>query len=187
MNEYKLEKRSGWIGGLILITIGAALFLAQFVDFDNTLLAQFDGVLLIPLIGGVFLVAGILTRNAGFLIPGGIISGIGWGATFVTGTVTLPFFAEWNEGAIFMLTFAAGWALITLLTAIFSDETHWWALIPSAIMALIGLTVQFGGAFETILMTVGKLWPLLLVFGGIAIIADQVKNRNKTPDEKLLD
>lgn len=175
MNKQELKQNNGWIGGLILIAIGVVVLLTQLTDFNVDIFQRFDGALIIPLIGGIFLLAGIVTRNASFIIPGGIISGAGWGATVVTGAITVPFFAGWDEGSIFMLTFAAGWAAITLLTAIFTDKTHWWALIPGSIIALIGLAVEYGGAFATMVTTVGKLWPILLILGGISIVADQYK------------
>ena len=127
-------------------------------------------------LGALFLLAGILTREAGWIIPGGIVSGIGWGIVLIAGPRQL---VEGDaEGGLFMLAFAAGWASITLLTAIFTDETHWWALIPAAILALIGTAVLTGGIFMDILELAGKLWPLVLITIGIAILIGASKSRN---------
>ncbi len=69
-----------------------------------------------------------------------------------------------------MLVFAGGWFLITVLTAAFTSHTQWWALIPGAIVALIGGALMLGGAALNVLEFVGRWWPLILVALGLAII-----------------
>ncbi len=170
------EKRDNLAGGLILISIGLIALLSQFElfsDFGNFATFFMAGL------GGLFLVWGILTRQAGLIIPGGIISGIGWGIVLITGPL-LQLDGSDAEGAVFMLTFAAGWAAITILTAVFTDETHWWALIPGGIMALIGGSLIFGGVLMTILEWVGKGWPLVLILLGVYILFNSNKNKEKS-------
>jgi hypothetical protein len=155
------DKRNGLLGGVILIALGI-LFL--FGDFIGNFFQFLDGplFLLVPAVG--LIGWGILVRHAGPIIPGGILSGIAFGATLTEqGWAT-------DEGGLFMFGFAAGWVLITLLTAVFTDETHWWALIPAAIMGLIGFAVSFGGVALLVLEWVGRLWPLALIAVGVYII-----------------
>ena len=156
-------KRNDVVGGILLVGFGLMALLGQFVDFSDTL-----GMMILPVIAAVFLIAGIFTRNAGFIIPGGIIGGIALGTLLITG----PFSQVGGdvEGGIFMLSFAAGWALITVLTAVFTQKPQWWPLIPGGIMAVIGTGILFGGVFMTVLAFVGKIWPVFLILGGVALL-----------------
>lgn len=163
MEKQLNEKRNEWIGGLILIGLGLFFLANQFIDFNWDRV----GIYFLPALGGVFLLAGILTRQAGLIIPGGILSGIGWGSVLVTG----PFSGSGDvEGGVFMLTFALGWTLITGLTAVFTEKTHWWPLIPGGIMALIGGGILFGGVFMQGLTLLGQLWPVFLILLGLFVL-----------------
>ncbi|MBE2201797.1 MAG: hypothetical protein IAE79_24515 [Anaerolinea sp.] len=159
MKENKNER----IGGILLISLGLLALLGQFVD-----LSPWMGLLVLPTIGGIFLLAGIFSRNIGFLIPGGILSGIGLGAFLIEGP--LSHLEGDADGAIFMLSFAFGWALITILSALFTKQTQWWPLIPGSIMALIGGGILIGGVFFSALELLGKIWPLFLILGGAYIL-----------------
>lgn len=168
MNNELKENRNEWIGGIILIGLGLFFLANQFIDFNWDRL----GVFFLPALGAIFLAGGIVTRQAGLVIPGGILSGIGWGAVLVTG----PFADTGDvEGGVFMLTFAAGWALITVLTAVFTKETHWWALIPGGIMAIIGSGILFGGIFMQGLTLLGQIWPVFLILLGLFVLFQGIK------------
>jgi hypothetical protein len=127
-------------------------------------------------LGALFLLLGIVQREAGWIIPGGILSGIGLGIVLNEGPFNL--FPGLEDGGVFMLSFAAGWGLITLLTAVFTKETHWWALIPGGIMALIGAAVLWGGLFANGLELLGTLWPLALIIIGLAILLNARREKN---------
>jgi hypothetical protein len=127
----------------------------------------------------VFILWGIITRNPGPIIPGGIIAGIGLGALAIDSSLAT---LVKDEGGLFMLFFAGGWVLITLLTSLFTKETHWWPLIPATIMGLIGLAVTFGGIMMSILTIVGKGWPLILIVIGVYILLKAGQNNHKTAD-----
>ncbi|MCC6605091.1 MAG: hypothetical protein IT327_17930 [Anaerolineae bacterium] len=160
----KMRKNSS-ISGLFLVGLGLILLMGQFVQFD---LPESLGLLIVPALGAMFLVWGSLTRNGGLVIPGGILSGVGWGAYAIEGP-----FAIWqgdSEGGVFLIFLGLGFALITLVTAVFTDKTHWWALIPGSIIAFVGVSILFGGAFMTLLTFVGKLWPVILILLGISLL-----------------
>ncbi len=167
------KKRNDLVGGILLIGLGALALIGQYVDFSETM-----GLLVLPFIATAFLTAGLLTRKAGFIIPGGIIGGIGLGAFLIEGPL-LNVSGD-AEGGVFFFSFAAGWALITVLTAVFTPETHWWPLIPGGIMALIGSGILMGGAFLNALELAGKLWPALLILGGFYIIVKGYRPKQKT-------
>jgi hypothetical protein len=163
MEKQLKENRNEWIGGVIMIGLGLFFLVNQFMDFNWDSV----GIYFLPALGAIFLLAGIFTRQAGLIIPGGIISGIGWGSVLITG----PFSDTGDvEGGVFMLVFAAGWALITVLTAVFTQETHWWPLIPGGIMALIGGGILFGGIFMQGLTLLGQIWPVFLILLGLFVL-----------------
>lgn len=157
------ESRNRMVGGLALIIFGLIALVAQFVDIGETL-----GLLIVPTLGLIFLVWGLITRQSGLLIPGGILSGIGAGTLLITG----PFESANGDvqGGVFMLAFALGWFLIPILSLIFTRDNHWWAVIPGAIMAIIGGGLLFGGVAVTALEFLGKIWPVFLILGGLYLL-----------------
>ena len=159
--ENAQPQRGRLVGGLILIVIGLYLFAAQFLQ------APWMGLLILPGLGLIFLAAGLGTRNPGLLVPGGILSGLGLGTYLVAGP--LADVTEVQRGAIVLLSFAAGWVLITLLTALLG-QSRLWPLIPGGILAGIGGLLLAGPAGLTALEWIGRLWPLALIASGAAIL-----------------
>lgn len=179
------NKRKEIARGIVLIGIGLLILLASIGYAPNL------GLLFLPLLGAGFLLWGIFSREDGLIVPGGILSGIGWGVYLMNGP-----FAEMDSmshGGIFLMSFALGFASITLFTAVFTDETHWWALIPGAIIGFVGLAVATQGLLLDILGTVGKYWPLVLIVLGIYVIVkgirqpDEIIIKEKSPTEKMAD
>ena len=109
------KKRDNLTGGLVLIGIGLLVLAGNLID-----LGQFKmGAYILPTISILLLLWGIISREAGPIIPGGILAGISAGIFLVGGFGDVE-----GDGGLFMLAFAGGWALITLLTAVFTKETH---------------------------------------------------------------
>ena len=159
----KEETRGRWITGIALILIGLLALGGQLLDDWGAL-----GLLFLPALGLIFLVWGAITREGGLLIPGGILSGIGAGVYLMQG----PFahLGGTGEPGVFLLAFAGGWALITLLSAVFTDNTMTWPLIPGGILALIGIALLIGGAALTVLEIAGQYWPVILILIGLYVI-----------------
>lgn len=157
------ESRNRIVGGVALIVLGLIALAAQFIDFGET-----AGLLIVPGLGIIFLLWGLLTRQSGLLIPGGILGGIGLGILLITGPYEIA--SEELQGGVFMLAFAFGWFLIPILSTIFTGDNHWWALIPGGIMALIGGGLLFGGAALAVLEFLGQIWPVFLILIGIFLI-----------------
>ena len=165
------SRRDQFIAGVALISIGALVLAGRFVDI---------GLLLLPVLAGIFLVWGVTTRNVGLIIPGGIIGGIGTAALLIDGVVSSA--DDDARGMIFFLSFACGWALITLLSALFTEETHWWPLIPGGIMAGIALLVLAKGIapaavssaanfIRPVLDLASSFWPIALIAFGLYVLA----------------
>jgi hypothetical protein len=146
--------------GIALILIGLLILAAQLFDLPSM------GQLFLPALGMVFLVWGLLSRSGGLLIPGGVLTGIGVGVYLMD---VLPL-TDTAQPGVFMLSFGGGFALISLLSALFTPDKHWWALIPGAIMALIGGALLIGGTALTVLEIVGTYWPVVLIVLGAYIL-----------------
>ncbi|MDX1615590.1 MAG: hypothetical protein R3300_14860 [Candidatus Promineifilaceae bacterium] len=168
------KERNNLVAGLILIALGIVALAGQLVDLH---LGEDVGLLVIPAVGAVFMLAGILTRQAGLMVPGGIISGIGWGAYAVAGPFAWT--SDTQEGGIFMLVFAAGWASITLFSTLFTRERAIWALIPAGIFALIGTAVFSGGVLLSALELIGRFWPAVLIVIGAYILLKSLRQPDK--------
>ncbi len=161
-----LSRHSRWIAGLALIAIGLLVLVEQYVE------SEWLRLFFLPALGAIFLLWGSITRSIGLLIPGGILGGIGLGVVLNAGP--LESLGGDAEGGVFLLSFALGWGLITLLSALVTQETHWWPLIPGGIMAAIGGALLAGGAAMDALNVVGNLlgraWPLGLVALGLYLL-----------------
>jgi hypothetical protein len=156
------EVRGRWMAGIALIAIGVLVLVAQFAKSETL------GLLFLPGLGLIFLIWGSAAHSVGLLIPGGILSGIGLGVYLMGGP--LSHLEGQTEGAVFLLSFAAGWGLIALLSGLVCRETHWWPLIPGGIMAFIGGMLLIGGAALTALEWAGKAWPLILIGFGLYLL-----------------
>jgi hypothetical protein len=159
---HSADRRNTMVGGALLVAIGLLVLLVQNVQAETL------GLLFLPALGGLFLIAGIIGRQVGFIIPGGILTGIGLGVIFTQNAQIAV--TETAQGGVFFIGFALGWLLITVLSKLFTSETQWWALIPGAIMALIGGGLMLGGAALNVLEFAGRWWPLILVALGLVII-----------------
>lgn len=161
MSVRNTEKRNRLAWGMVLVGIGLWMLMSNLTGWN--LGAAF------PLgLGLLFLVWGSVSRKLGLLIPGGILSGIGAGALLLAG----PFngLTERASGGLFMLSFAVGWALITLASALFIRKVAWWPLIPGGIMAFIGGALVIGGPALEVLEYLGQGWPIALIAVGLYLI-----------------
>ncbi len=161
MTERKVT-RDKWVGGIVLIVIGIFALVMQFVDMQQV------GVYILPALAVIFLAWGLIARQIGPIIPGGILAGLGLGTLFASGVWKLP--ADMDEGGVFLLAFAIGWALITVLSFFVADKVHWWPLIPAVIIGVTGFAVLYGGVFNNVLELFGYAWPALLILVGLYII-----------------
>ncbi len=152
---------------LLLIALGVLFLLDNYVDLGETFLA----------IVGVFLLAAYfaLGHNPGFLIPGGILTGLGLGI-YATGAG----FLERDEmgGSLIMLGLGAGFLLIWVL-----ERRQRWAIIPGSIISGLGalsLLTAWGGIIpRDLLLLVEDWWPLILVMFGLWILYQQLVHQRR--------
>lgn len=147
---------------VFLIALGAILLVAQWLALPEL-------SLLIPLIIGLgFIVLGMVRREVGFLIPGGILTGVGAGVYLMTGPL-LSGTAETTTIGVMLLAFAAGWVLISLLSLLIG-KAIWWPLIPAVVIAGFGALFFAGDVGMRLLQSLGQLWPLVLIAIGLWIL-----------------
>lgn len=155
------KARGRLVGGMLMIGIGLYLLVAQFIQ------SEWMGLLIMPGLGLAFVLGGLLGRNAGLLVPGGILSGLGLGAYLVAAPLVRA--GEMAQGGVFLLAFALGWGLVTLLST-FIGQRVLWPLIPGGILAVIGALLLGGSTGVQVLEWIGRLWPLALILGGLAVL-----------------
>ena len=167
--EPALEKKNNHIhyhrlaGGILLILFGLTVLLQQWFDISNYA---------ILLLGCAMLAWGSFSRRTGWIIPGGVLSGIGLGILLMEGPWKFP--AEQQSG-VFLLCFALGWFLITLLTAIFTCP-QWWAIIPGGIMAGMGGSILVTrGAVRW--QDLNLVYALALIFVGLFLLVYRGRSR----------
>lgn len=157
------DGRGQLVGGAVMLFAGLVLLLGQLFSL---------GAWFLVLLGLGFTTAGVVSRAAGWFIPGGVLNGIGLGALLTESRLLA---GERAEGGLFLLAFALGWASIYLLTRLFTAQPQGWALIPAAVMGLIGGALILGepgaAALAAVLQVLAYVWPLTLVIAGVVVIA----------------
>ena len=148
------DNRSRITTGGILIVLGLGLFALQFLEGLGTAVIFF-------LIGGVFVAVYLFNRAYGFLIPGGILLGLGLGQV---GQEAGGFLAFVGFGSVGL---GIGFISIYVIDLVYRGETSWWPLIPGGILIVSGL----GTANDAIRRLFSVGWPLILVFIGLVVLA----------------
>ena len=160
-----MKRNDQWIGGAVLIAIGAALLLGQLVGDTGQFVTLGIGLFLLVLFG--------VTRHPGALIGGGIVTGIGAGVLVAANTE-----GEIAGAAVLFglgFGFIGVWLIGTLMRI---PETKVWPLIPGAILVAVGIVVLAGSeAAEKLEL----LWPVLLIGLGVVVLVAALRGRGKGP------
>ncbi len=168
-SEQHSQPNKTYITGSILILIGILFFVDQIVQ--SPLLAS----LFLPGLGLIFIAWSLILRNFGLLIPGGILTGIGFGLLLMDASTLLP--ARLDDAAVFMIVFGLGWGLITLLSPLTEHDLTWWPLIPGGIITGIGLIMLTGEWGEWALNLFSYIWPIFLIGAGSLVIIRRYRGR----------
>jgi pimeloyl-ACP methyl ester carboxylesterase len=95
------------------------------------------------------------------IIAGSLVTGL-----VTTAVLTLVVFAGAGEHAITgsaLLGFAAGWAMLAVLSVRMTDQPQRWACVPAAGMAATGLGLLLLAPGDSALTTAGWAWPPVLL------------------------
>ncbi len=137
------------VGGS-LIVVGLALYLLQRLQGIG------EGAILL-LIGVAFLTAYLYRKAYGFLVPAGVLLGLGLGSAVED---SLRRFGDAS-----VLGLGLGFVAIYVIALIYERRSHWWPLIPGAALILAALPNT-----EGVLKALFDHWPLILVFIGLVVL-----------------
>ncbi len=169
------KQRNGLIGGAALILIGLLVFVAQFAHTAAL------GWLITGALALIFLSWGILTRQAAFFIPAGILGGVAAGIFLVSNLGAK--LSEMQSGALMLASLAVGFASISVLALLFTRSLHAWALIVAALLGLVALALWLNGMALNLLQWAGMAWPLILIAIGVGVIWRVLRGKTATPEK----
>jgi hypothetical protein len=146
------RKHSSWpsrrIIALVLGLIAGLALLERYVSIPLGLIAP-------ALIGVAFLLWALLARQPAFLIPGGILMGIGGGLIaerLLTAGVAV-------DRAALLLGMGTGFLLVTVLSKLIFRQRVLWPLIPAGALVVIGLVHLAGADLQQGFRLARQLWP----------------------------
>lgn len=161
-------RKAGVVVGVLLILIGALFLIAQFVEFEGWIFLAGLGIL--------FIAVGWLLRTYGFLIPGGILTGLGAG---IGVSVSLP--EDTAQGGAVLLGLGLGFVLVWVLGWAALREKHPWPLIPGGILGGMGALLMAGAWGLQVLDLLGKFWPAILIVIGIGVLVSAFRPKAEAP------
>jgi hypothetical protein len=136
--------------GLVLIGVGSILFLLNRIEGIGQ-----PAILLV--LGTIFLAGYVYSRQYGLMVPAGILLGLGAGSLAEEG---------WLEfGDPSKLGLGAGFIAIFLVPLIVEHRSHWWPLIPGAILVLLGFPDT-----EKAVRWLFDNWPVILIGVGVLVL-----------------
>ena len=158
-----MERRDQLVGGAVLVAIGAAILLGQYVEDAEQFILLGLGIVLLVLFA--------ISRNPGTLIGGGIVTGLGIGVVIAANT-------EGDiGGAAVLFGLGLGFVGVWLVGALLKmQETRVWPLIPGAILVAVGFVVLAGS--EDVQLP-DWLWPVLIMGLGVIVILAALRSRGQ--------
>ncbi len=105
----------------------------------------------------------MFTRQYGYLVPGGIMTGLG------AGIIASENLAATDEqtGGVVVLGLGLGFVSIWVIGAIAHvDRHHWWPIIPGGILAVIGAALLIGGQAVNLL----DYWGVAIIVIGLIVL-----------------
>jgi hypothetical protein len=153
--------------GVILIALGAMFFIVQLTDVG--------GEAVVAVIGGAFLVAYAFTRHYGFLVPGGIMTGLGLGILWQNQATP-------EAGGVVVIGLGVGFLSIYVIDLLVrSASALWWPIIPGGILTTIGVLIEADRV--EILNELEWAWPVILIAIGVIVLLTQMRRRDEPTAE----
>lgn len=150
--------------GVILIVLGALFLVVQLIDIGEAVVA---------LIGSAFLGAYAFTRQYGFLVPGGIMTGLGFGIIWQGQAAP-------EEGGVVVIGLGVGFLSIYVIDLLVRRASAtWWPLIPGGILTTIGVLIEANRV--ELLAELEWAWPVILIVIGIIVLFAQMRPRDHAP------
>ena len=147
--------------GVVLILVGLVFFLRPRFDF-------LDSEYILLLLGLVFLGAYLWRRRYGFMVPAGVLMGLGLGRLLDANS-----FADGDQ-----LGLGLGFLAIFLVPLAYQRKSHWWPLIPGGVLILSAFE-----ATEDLSRYLFSNWPLaLVVVGAVLVVAGWIDRERSGSD-----
>lgn len=165
-NRKPAQNSGAFVGAALLIVIGGAALIANLGGNDYVYMS-------IPLALGVaFFIAYAVTRQYGFLVPAGILTGVGaglLGATIANAGDAGPY-AAIGGGLGFILIYAID-------VAISRTAARWWPVVPGALMVVAGTTTAVN---DQLVVRQLQIWaPAVLIALGLFILVAMARRRTQ--------
>ncbi len=150
--------RDQLVFAVILIVIGIAGFILQATE------GRVDvGGIIVLLIGLGLLGAFAYTRQYGYLIPGGIMTGLGAGIALQD----LQVMSAESSGGVIVLGLGLGFLSIWVIGGVVRvAQHHWWPIIPGGILTAIGALLIIGSEAQGVL----DYWYIVLIAVGVVVL-----------------
>lgn len=162
------RRRGSWVGGLVLIILGA-IFLINQLNPD-----LISGWIFLTGLALIFLAAYVSTRQYGFLIPGCIFLGLGVPVALMDNKVIAD---STGQGGLVVVGLGLGFVAIWLIDTLVARGRPgaWWPLIPGVILLLVGASILAEN--QGWLASIGQWWPLIFIIIGVWILLDRLLRR----------
>ena len=165
------SRRSGLVGGLILIVVGGAFLAAQFVPgLRSWFRAEDSWPLIIVGVGFLMLVLALALGTPPLAVPGCIVGGIGCLLFYQNAT------GNWESWAYAWTLIPGFVGLGVVLAALMQGQTRkdiaggLWLMLFSAIAFVVFGSFLGLGRFS-------PYWPVLMVLGGLLILGQTLFGR----------
>ena len=151
----RTHPREPLILGIVLVAVGVGAFLLNVYPEA--------GSWVVLLIGLGLLAVFAYPREYGYLVPGGIMTGLGAGILASNALVT----TGEEQGGVIVLGLGLGFLAIWVISGLLHlKEHHAWPLVPGGILATVGAALMIGGQAIDLL----RYWPAILIVIGFAAI-----------------
>lgn len=166
------KNNSNLVGGLVLMGIGAWFLLRNMIPALPGMDAFWP---IFPVLVGLsFLVGYVRSREAGLLIPG--VSSLLIGLFFFAFSLHM---VSWSAMGVLWPIFPLIGGVAFAATFVATGAQEWGLLVPAGAglaVGFFGLVLGFGGSG---LLTLINFWPVLLILAGLAVLAQNMLNRQQ--------
>ena len=165
----RARDRDQLVFAVILIVVGIVGLAARFWQPTPDM-----GGWIVAAIGLGFLAGFAVTRHYGYLVPGGIMTGLGIGIV-VSQTVTWT--TSEGEGGAVVLGLGLGFISIAVIgNLVRLERSSWWALVPGGILATVGSALLVGNGAVQLL----DWWGGALIVIGLIVVWRALTSRTPT-------
>lgn len=144
------QRKQRMVAGSALIVMGLGLYWLHKTQGIDEAAAFF-------LLGGAFLAGYLYNKTYGFLVPAGVLLGMGAG---LVGEDTI-----FDFGRAQLLGLGLGFVMIYAVPLLYERKSRWWPLVPGTVLILLGIPKAervFGFLYHN--------WPLILVIAGVLVL-----------------